>query len=59
MLQIIVSLYLEPNFFKKQPIYSLPLIWNAFNDMKLQPNKITFQKYVKDYLLSEPAEEQA
>ena len=46
-------------FFKKQPIYSLPLIWNAFNDMKLQPNKITFQKYVKDYLLSEPAEEQA
>ena len=27
--------------------------------MKLQPNKITFQKYVKDFLLSELAEEQA
>ena len=29
-------------FVKKQPIYSLPLIWNSFNDMKMQPNKITF-----------------
>ena len=46
-------------FFKKQPMYSLPLIWNSFNDMKLQPNKITFQKYVKDLLLSELAEDQA
>ena len=27
--------------------------------MKLQPNKITFQKYVKDLLLSELAEDQA
>ena len=44
-------------FFLKQPIYSFPLIWNSFNDMKLQPNKITFQKYVKDYLLFKPAEE--
>ena len=36
-------------FFKRQPIYSLPLIWNEFNDMKFQPNRITFQKYVKEY----------
>ena len=45
-------------FFKKQPMYSLPLAWNSFNDMKLQPNKTTFQKYVKEFLLSELASEQ-
>ena len=28
------------------------------NDMKLQPNKTTFQKYVKEFLLSELASEQ-
>ena len=58
MQQIIVYPCLELNFFLKQPIYPLPLIWNSFNDMKLQPNKITFQKYAKDYLLFKPAEEQ-
>ena len=36
-------LLLVLNFFKKQPMYSLPYEWNQLDDVLFQNNKITFQ----------------
>ena len=34
-------------FFRKQPIYTLPSEWNKLEDSKFQPNRITFQIELK------------
>ena len=39
-------------FFKKQPIYSLPFEWNQLDDVRFQNNKITFQINLKNNLLN-------
>ena len=39
-------------FFKKQPMYSLPFEWNQLDDVRFQNNKITFQINLKNNLLN-------
>ena len=38
-------------FFRKQPIYTLPSEWNKLEDSRFQPNRITFQIEIKNNLL--------
>ncbi len=43
-------------FFKKIPLYSLPLAWNILDDIKLQHNKTTFRWGLREKLFSELTE---
>ena len=45
--------YPRIDMFKRFTPYSLPSLWNATDDIKLQPNKHTFRYSVKTQLLSE------
>jgi hypothetical protein len=39
--------------FKKIPMYSLPLAWNAVGDIRFQHNKTMFRWGLKEKLLNE------
>ncbi len=39
--------------FKRIPIYSLPVAWNALGDMRLQQNKTTFKIALKEKLIDD------
>jgi hypothetical protein len=39
--------------YKKIPMYSLPLAWNAVGDIRFQQNKTTFRWGLKEKLLNE------
>ena len=40
-------------FFRKQPIYTLPFEWNKLEDSRFQTNRITFQIELKNNLLEQ------
>ena len=44
-------------FFRKQPIYTLPSEWNKLEDSRFQYNRITFQIEIKNKLLEQLNEE--
>ena len=39
-------------FFKKQPIYTLPHEWNSLGDIRFQNNMVTFRIALKNDLLN-------
>ena len=43
----------KTEFFKRQPLYTLPLEWNNLDEIKLQHNCTTFQICLKNNLLNE------